>query len=165
MQVEPGEGQRLDQVDLALPPDPRPPVGDGCGGCRACLRACPTGAIVAPYTVDARRCVSYLTIEHPGPIPEALRPLMGNRIFGCDDCQLICPWNKFARTAAEIRLAARDDLAAPPLADLAALDDAAFRSLFAGTPVKRTGRDRFLRNVMIWNVKMRSIPPLLVTLS
>ncbi|WP_342105459.1 tRNA epoxyqueuosine(34) reductase QueG [Methylobacterium sp. SI9] len=129
--------------------EPDAPGRDHCGSCRACLDICPTNAFPAPYRLDARRCIAYLTIEHAGPIPAAFRPAIGNRVFGCDDCLAVCPWNKFARTAAETRLAARADLAAPPLADLAALDDAAFRSLFAGTPVKRTGRDRFLRNVMI----------------
>lgn len=129
--------------------EPDAPGRDHCGSCRACLDICPTDAFPAPYRLDARRCISYLTIEHAGPIPAAFRPAVGNRVFGCDDCLAVCPWNKFARSAADTRLAARADLAAPPLADLAALDDAAFRSLFAGTPVKRTGRDRFLRNVLI----------------
>ncbi|MDN3572281.1 tRNA epoxyqueuosine(34) reductase QueG [Methylobacterium longum] len=122
---------------------------DHCGSCRACLDVCPTDAFPAPYRLDARRCISYLTIEHAGPIPLEFRPAIGNRIFGCDDCLAVCPWNKFARTAAETRLAAKADLAAPALSDLAGLDDAAFRTFFAGTPVKRTGRDRVLRNVMI----------------
>jgi epoxyqueuosine reductase len=125
------------------------PERDHCGSCRRCLDVCPTNAFPAPYRLDARRCISYLTIEHAGPIPAAFRAAIGNRVFGCDDCLAVCPWNKFARTAAESRLAARADLAAPALAELAALDDAAFRRFFAGTPVKRTGRDRFLRNVMI----------------
>ncbi|MBN4096615.1 MULTISPECIES: tRNA epoxyqueuosine(34) reductase QueG [unclassified Methylobacterium] len=129
--------------------EPDQPEPDHCGSCRACLDVCPTDAFPAPYRLDARRCISYLTIEHAGPIPAAFREAIGNRVFGCDDCLAVCPWNKFARTAAEHRLAARADLAAPALADLAGLDDAAFRAFFAGTPVKRTGRDRFLRNVMI----------------
>ena len=129
--------------------EPDAPEPDRCGSCRACLDVCPTDAFPAPYRLDARRCISYLTIEHAGPIPPAFREAIGNRVFGCDDCLAVCPWNKFARTAAESRLAARADLAAPALADLAGLDDAAFRTFFAGTPVKRTGRDRFLRNVMI----------------
>jgi epoxyqueuosine reductase len=129
--------------------EPDEPGRDACGTCRACLDVCPTDAFPAPYRLDARRCISYLTIEHPGPIPEEFRTAIGNRVFGCDDCLAVCPWNKFARHAAEARMAARDDLAAPPLADLAALDGAAFRRLFSGTPVKRTGRDRFLRNVLI----------------
>ncbi|MCJ2133975.1 tRNA epoxyqueuosine(34) reductase QueG [Methylobacterium sp. J-026] len=129
--------------------EPDVPGRDHCGSCRACLDICPTDAFPAPYRLDARRCISYLTIEHAGPIPAAFRVAIGNRVFGCDDCLAVCPWNKFARTAAETRLAARADLKSPPLADLAALDEVAFRALFAGTPVKRTGRDRFLRNVMI----------------
>lgn len=130
-----------------LPPDE--PAADRCGACRRCLDACPTGALPAPYQIDARRCISYLTIEHAGPIPEDLRPLMGNRIYGCDDCLAVCPWNKFATEAAEMKLRPRPDLAAPSLAALAALDDAAFRTLFAGSPVKRIGRNRFVRNVAI----------------
>ncbi|MCX7333015.1 MULTISPECIES: tRNA epoxyqueuosine(34) reductase QueG [Methylobacterium] len=129
--------------------EPDAPERDHCGSCRACLDVCPTDAFPAPYRLDARRCISYLTIEHAGPIPAAFRAAIGNRVFGCDDCLAVCPWNKFARTAAESRLAARAELASPALADLAELDDAAFRAFFAGTPVKRTGRDRFLRNVMI----------------
>ncbi len=122
---------------------------DRCGSCRACLDICPTAAFSAPYRLDARRCISYLTIEHKGPIPRDLRPLMGNRIFGCDDCLAVCPWNKFARAGGEAKLAARNALMAPRLADLVRLDDAAFRSLFAKTSIKRTGRDRFVRNVLI----------------
>jgi epoxyqueuosine reductase len=134
-------------TDLALAPDP--PERDHCGSCRACLDVCPTDAFPAPYQLDARRCIPYLTIEHPGHIaPEFRRPL-GNRIYGCDDCLAVCPWNKFARSATEAKLAARDDLRAPPLAELARLDDAAFRARFAGSPIKRIGRDRFLRNVLI----------------
>lgn len=128
---------------------PDPPGPDRCGSCRACLDICPTQALPAPYRLDARRCISYLTIEHQGPIAAEFRSAMGNRVFGCDDCLAVCPWNKFARQAAETRLAARADLAAPDLRMLASLDEAAFRTFFAGTPVKRTGRDRFLRNVMI----------------
>jgi len=124
-------------------------LGNHCGRCRACLDVCPTAAFPAPYRLDARRCISYLTIEHKGAIPRDLRALMGNRIFGCDDCLAVCPWNKFARTGRELRLAARAGLRAPQLADLAGLDDAAFRSLFAKSPVKRIGRDRFVRNVLI----------------
>jgi epoxyqueuosine reductase len=131
----------------ALPPDA--PEADHCGSCRRCLDICPTDAFPMPYRLDARRCISYLTIEHKGHIAPELRPLMGNRIFGCDDCLAVCPWNKFAQAGREARLAGRDDLAAPPLAELARLDDAAFRARFAGTPIKRTGRDRFLRNVLI----------------
>jgi len=132
---------------LDLPPDGA--QADHCGSCRACLDVCPTAAFPAPYRLDARRCISYLTIEHKGPIPRALRPLMGNRIYGCDDCLAVCPWNKFARRGREAKLAGRTALAAPSLAELARLDDAAFRRRFAGTAVKRTGRDRFVRNVLI----------------
>jgi epoxyqueuosine reductase len=134
-------------TDLDLPPDP--PEADHCGQCRACLDACPTRAFPAPYQLDARRCISYLTIEHKGPIPRALRSAIGNRIYGCDDCLAVCPWNKFASAGRETKLAARADLIAPPLADLARLDEASFRALFAGGPIKRVGRERFLRNVMI----------------
>ncbi|MDN2567093.1 tRNA epoxyqueuosine(34) reductase QueG [Aquibium sp. A9E412] len=131
----------------ALAPDR--PERDHCGSCRACLDVCPTDAFPAPYQLDARRCISYLTIEHKGPIPRALRGAIGNRIYGCDDCLAVCPWNKFARRAREARLVARDDLRAPRLVDLLALDDAAFRRLFSASPVKRIGRDRFLRNVLV----------------
>ena len=128
---------------------PADPAGeDHCGQCRACLDACPTGAFPAPYQLDARRCVSYLTIEHRGPVDPALRPGLGNRIYGCDDCLAVCPWNKFAQAGREQRLAARADRVEPPLAELAALDEAAFRARFSRSPVKRTGRDRFLRNVL-----------------
>ena len=122
---------------------------DHCGNCHACLDVCPTDAFPAPYRLDARRCISYLTIENDGPIPREFRKGMGNRIYGCDDCLAVCPWNKFARTAAELKLAARDELKSPALEDLAKLDDTAFRALFRKSPVKRIGRDRFLRNVMI----------------
>jgi epoxyqueuosine reductase len=132
---------------LELPPDA--PEQDYCGSCRACLDVCPTDAFPAPYRLDARRCISYLTIEHKGPIPHALRPLIGNRIYGCDDCLAVCPWNKFAQQGREAKLAARAALAAPQLSDLARLDDQAFRSRFAKTTIKRTGRDRFVRNVLI----------------
>jgi epoxyqueuosine reductase len=132
---------------LDLPPDES--ESDHCGGCRACLDVCPTAAFPAPYRLDARRCISYLTIEHKGPIPRELRPQMGNRIYGCDDCLSVCPWNKFAQDGRNAKLAAREALAAPKLADLVQLDDATFRALFAKTPVKRTGRDRFVRNVLI----------------
>ncbi|PDT86558.1 tRNA epoxyqueuosine(34) reductase QueG [Sinorhizobium sp. BJ1] len=129
--------------------DPDAPERDHCGSCRACLDVCPTGAFPAPYRIDARRCISYLTIEHKGPIDPELRPLIGNRIYGCDDCLAVCPWNKFARSASEMNLKAREDLQEPELADLLTLDDIAFRSLFSGSPVKRIGRDRFVRNVLI----------------
>jgi epoxyqueuosine reductase len=122
---------------------------DHCGQCRRCLDVCPTAAFTGPYEIDARRCISYLTIEHKGPIPRDLRPLMGNRIYGCDDCLAVCPWNKFAVTSDDPAFAPRATLAAPKLAALAALDDAGFRSLFTASPVKRIGRDRFVRNVLI----------------
>lgn len=132
---------------LDLPADP--PEPDNCGTCRACLDICPTAAFPAPYRLDARRCISYLTIEHKGPIPREFRAAMGNRIYGCDDCLAVCPWNKFAVAGREAKLAARETLRAPALAELARLDDAHFRSLFAKTSIKRTGRDRFVRNVLI----------------
>jgi len=132
---------------LDLPPDD--PEKDHCGNCHACLDICPTRAFPSPYRLDARRCISYLTIEHDGPVPREFRKAMGNRIYGCDDCLAVCPWNKFAQTASEAKLLAREELKAPSLADLAALDDAGFRALFRKSPVKRIGRDRFLRNVMI----------------
>ncbi|ABS67054.1 domain of unknown function DUF1730 [Xanthobacter versatilis] len=128
---------------------PSAPEQDHCGSCRACLDACPTAAFPAPYVIDARRCVSYLTIEHKGPIPRELRPLMGNRIYGCDDCLAACPWNKFAELGREVKLAARAENDAPPLAELVALDDAAFRARFPKSPIKRVGRDRFVRNVLV----------------
>jgi len=121
---------------------------DHCGSCRACLDVCPTDAFPAPYQLDARRCISYLTIEHKGPVDEALRPGLGNRIYGCDDCLAVCPWNKFAVEAREVKYHARDDLVAPPLAELARLDDASFRARFSGSPIKRIGRDRLVRNVL-----------------
>ncbi|NEJ69154.1 tRNA epoxyqueuosine(34) reductase QueG [Rhizobium phaseoli] len=122
---------------------------DHCGSCRACLDACPTAAFPAPYQIDARRCISYLTIEHKGPIDPDLRPLIGNRIYGCDDCLAACPWNKFASSASEMKLKAREDLREPTIAFLLTLDDATFRTFFSGSPVKRVGRDRFIRNVLI----------------
>jgi epoxyqueuosine reductase len=128
---------------------PDAPEQDRCGSCRACLDVCPTRAFPAPYQLDARRCISYLTIEHKGHIDLEFREAMGNRIYGCDDCLAVCPWNKFARAASEAKLKARDDLITPPLEHLLALDDKAFRSKFSGSPVKRTGRNRFLRNVLI----------------
>jgi epoxyqueuosine reductase len=134
-------------TDLELSPDL--PESDHCGACRACLDVCPTDAFPAPYRLDARRCISYLTIEHKGPVPRELRSRMGNRIYGCDDCLAVCPWNKFAKAGRETKLAARADLDAPPLAELGRLDDAGFRALFVGGPIKRIGRARFLRNVMI----------------
>jgi epoxyqueuosine reductase len=122
---------------------------DHCGSCQACLDICPTAAFPAPYRLDARRCISYLTIENKGPIPHEFRKAIGNRIYGCDDCLAACPWNKFARQGRETKLAAREQLRAPPLAELVRLDDAAFRALFAKSPVKRIGRVRFIRNVLI----------------
>jgi epoxyqueuosine reductase len=119
-----------------------------CGSCRACLDICPTDAFPAPYRLDARRCISYLTIEHAGPVPEEIRARMGNRIYGCDDCLAVCPWNKFAVAARDIRLTARPELSAPRLAELANLDDTAFRALFSGSAIKRIGRARFVRNVL-----------------
>ncbi len=138
-------GEIMTTLDLA----PDGGGADHCGSCTRCLAACPTDAFPAPYQLDARRCISYLTIEHRGPIPEALRPQMGNRIYGCDDCLAVCPWNKFARAHAEPAFAPRAALTAPRLADLAALDDAGFRALFTASPVKRIGRDRFVRNVLV----------------
>jgi epoxyqueuosine reductase len=132
---------------LDIPPDA--PEKDHCGRCRRCLDACPTEAFPEPYTLDPRRCIAYLTIEHKGPIPRDLRGKFGNRVFGCDDCLAVCPWNKFAVASRDLKLALRTDLLGLKLAELAALDDAAFRARFAGTPIKRTGRDRFLRNVLI----------------
>ena len=132
---------------VELPSDTR--GEDHCGTCQACLDICPTAAFPAPYRLDARRCISYLTIEHRGPIPRELRAAMGNRIYGCDDCLAVCPWNKFAQATREARLALRAELIAPRLSDLARLDDTTFRTLFAKTPVKRTGRNRFVRNVLI----------------
>jgi epoxyqueuosine reductase len=146
-------------TDLDLEPDCA--ETDRCGHCRACLDVCPTKAFPAPYQLDARRCISYLTIEHKGHIPRELRPAMGNRIYGCDDCLAVCPWNKFARAGSEAKLAVNEALTAPPLAQLAELDDTAFRTLFRATPVKRTGRDRFVRNVLIaiGNSKDRTLVP------
>ena len=134
-------------TSLELPPDP--PHADRCGTCTRCLDICPTNAFPEPYRLDATRCISYLTIEHRGPIPEELRPAMGNRIYGCDDCLAVCPWNRFARATPHEKLRAREDLTAPHLAELAALNDEKFRKMFRGSPVKRIGRDRFVRNVLI----------------
>jgi epoxyqueuosine reductase len=132
---------------LELPRDQRDE--NRCGSCRACLDACPTDAFPSPYRLDARRCISYLTIEHKGAIPREFRKSIGNRIYGCDDCLAVCPWNKFAQQGREMKLRAREELRAPSLADLSQLDDAAFRALFSKSPVKRIGRDRFIRNVLI----------------
>lgn len=131
---------------LDLPEDA--PEVEHCGSCRACLDVCPTDAFPAPWKLDATRCISYLTIEHKGPVSEELRAKMDNRIYGCDDCLAVCPWNKFAVAASDMRYAAREELLAPKLADLATLDDAGFRALFSGSPIKRIGRDRFVRNVL-----------------
>jgi epoxyqueuosine reductase len=139
----------LGEIYLSLDLAPDAAEADHCGACRRCLDVCPTRAFDGPYRLEARRCISYLTIEHKGHIAAPLRPLMGNRIYGCDDCLAVCPWNKFAKAAREPAVMARADLSAPRLAALAALDDGAFRALFAGSPVKRIGRDRFLRNVLI----------------
>src|SRR5581483_8463816 len=139
----------LGEIYLAMELEPDEREADHCGECRRCLDACPTRAFPVPYRLDARRCISYLTIEHKGPIAAELRPLMGNRIYGCDDCLAVCPWNKYAKAGAEAKLAARPELNAPSLGELAALDDAGFRALFRKSPVKRIGRERFLRNVLI----------------
>jgi epoxyqueuosine reductase len=137
-------GAILTTLDL----EPDAPEIDHCGQCRACLDICPTNAFPAPYQLDARACLSYLTIEHKGPMPHQYRAAMGNRIYGCDDCLAVCPWNKFAKQAKEQRVHAREALRSPALEDLARLDDAGFRALFAKSPVKRIGRDRFVRNVL-----------------
>jgi epoxyqueuosine reductase len=137
-------GSILTELDLA----PDAPEEEHCGSCQACLDICPTGAFPAPFQLDARRCISYLTIELKGPIPQEFRQALGNRIYGCDDCLAVCPWNKFAATAREQRLHAREALKAPELAELAQLDDPSFRALFSKSPVKRIGRARFLRNVL-----------------
>ncbi len=139
----------LGEIFTTLDLSPDSSEVDHCGSCRACLDICPTNAFPAPYRFDARRCISYLTIELKTQIPVEFREPMGNRIYGCDDCLAVCPWNKFAATARESRFQARADLSSPALADLARLDDGAFRRLFAGSPVKRTGRDRFVRNVLV----------------
>jgi epoxyqueuosine reductase len=146
-------------TDLDLTPDA--PDSDHCGSCRACLDICPTNAFPAPYQLDARACISYLTIEHQGPIPRRYRAAMGNRIYGCDDCLAVCPWNKFAAAAREQAFHPRRALQAPLLAELAGLDDAAFRALFRKSPVKRIGRDRFVRNVLyaLGNCGDRALAP------
>jgi epoxyqueuosine reductase len=139
----------LGEIYTTLDLNPDAAEVDHCGSCSRCLDICPTEAFPAPYRLNARRCISYLTIEHHGPIPEEFRKPMGNRIYGCDDCLAVCPWNKFAATHQEPAFAPRAELTAPKLADLAALDDAAFRALFSGSPIKRIGRNRFIRNVLI----------------
>ena len=137
-------------TSLVLEPDPPADHGQHCGSCRRCLDACPTQAFIAPHRIDARRCISYLTIEHDGSIPVELRSQMGNRIYGCDDCLAVCPWNRFADAAAANRaFLPRAELAAPRLNDLLALDDASFRTMFAGSPIKRIGRNRMIRNCLI----------------
>ena len=128
--------------------NPDTPAVERCGSCTACLDICPTDAFPAPYQLDARRCISYLTIEHKGPVAKDLRGKLGNRIYGCDDCLAVCPWNKFAQEARDVRYAAREDLLAPALEELVALDDAAFRAKFSGSPIKRIGRNKFVRNVL-----------------
>ena len=138
-------GAIMTTLDLA----PTTPGAGGCGTCAACMEACPTDAFIGPYRLDARRCISYLTIEHKGPIPLELRAGIGNRIYGCDDCLAVCPWNKFAAVGREMKFAPCAELAAPALADLLALDDAAFRAMFAGSPVKRIGRNRLVRNAAV----------------
>jgi len=138
----------LGSIFTTLKLDTDPAEDDHCGSCTRCLDICPTNAFPAPYQLDARRCISYLTIEHRGPVDEELRPLMGNRIYGCDDCLAVCPWNKYAVAARDQKLQARDDLRAPALAELATLDDQSFRQTFAKSPIKRIGRDRFVRNVL-----------------
>ncbi len=150
-------GAILSEVEI----EPDAPEADHCGSCRACLDVCPTQAFPAPYQLDARRCIAYLTIEHKGHIPAEFRGPIGNRVFGCDDCLAVCPWNKFAAAARETRLQALAATNAPPLGELLALDDAAFRKRFAGTPVKRTGRDRVVRNALIaaGNSQDKSLTP------
>jgi epoxyqueuosine reductase len=139
----------LGEIYTTLDITPDEPHADHCGTCTRCLDICPTNAFPAPYRLDATRCISYLTIEHHGPIPRELRPLMGNRIYGCDDCLAVCPWNRFARGTPHDKLRGRTELTAPSLADLAALDETGFRAMFGGSPIKRIGRDRFVRNVLI----------------
>ncbi len=138
----------LGAIFTTLDLEPDTPEVSHCGSCTACLDICPTAAFPAPYTLDARRCISYLTIEHKGPIDLELRAKMGNRIYGCDDCLAVCPWNKFAQTGRDARFDPKADVRDPALADLATLDDAAFRARFSGSPIKRIGRDRFVRNVL-----------------
>lgn len=138
----------LGAIFTTLELEPDAAEEDHCGSCRACLDICPTDAFPAPYKLDARRCISYLTIEHDGPVDAELRPKLGNRIYGCDDCLAVCPWNKFAATASEASYFARVELQRPRLAELAALDDAGFRAVFQGSPIKRIGRNRFVRNVL-----------------
>ena len=138
----------LGAIYLTLDLEPDAPEVDHCGSCRRCLDACPTKAFPQPYVIDARRCISYLTIEHKGEIPEEFRPALGNRIYGCDDCLSVCPWNKYAQQTSELAFAPREALKAPLLKELAQLDDTAFREMFKKSPIKRIGRDRFVRNVL-----------------
>ncbi len=155
----------LGEIYTTLALAPNAAHEDRCGRCRRCLEACPTDAFPAPYRLDARRCLSYLTIEHAGPIPEPFRAAMGNRIYGCDDCLAVCPWNRFAVAGREAKLAARADLIAPRLAELAALGEAGFRCHFSGSPIKRIGWRRFLRNILyaIGNSKDFSLAPVAAT--
>ncbi|HXV22873.1 MAG TPA: tRNA epoxyqueuosine(34) reductase QueG [Alphaproteobacteria bacterium] len=139
----------LAEIFLALELPPDAPEADHCGSCTSCIEICPTGAITQPYRIDARACISYLTIEHKGPIPHRFRAALGNRIFGCDDCLAVCPWNKYAKACVEPAFLPRPDLTAPRLAELAMLDDAGFRAMFRKTAVKRIGRNRFVRNVAL----------------
>ncbi len=139
----------LSTIFTTLDLKPSEPFPDACGSCRACLDVCPTDAFPAPYQLDARRCISYLTIEHKGPIPREFRKAIGNRIYGCDDCLAVCPWNKYAKVSRDLAYFDREDLKSPKLADLLELDEPGFRALFSKSPIKRTGRDRFLRNVLV----------------
>ena len=146
---EHGSWLLLGEIYTTLELEPSEPTGGSCGSCTRCLTACPTEAFTGPGKMDARRCISYLTIEHKGPIPHDLRPKIGNHIYGCDDCLAVCPWNRFAESARHIKLQARPELIAPKLDELVRLDDATFRTFFSGSPVKRIGRNRFVRNVLI----------------
>jgi epoxyqueuosine reductase len=139
----------LGEIYTTMELEPDEAVADHCGSCSNCLDVCPTQAFPAPYRLDATRCISYLTIEHKGPIPQEFRKAIGNRIYGCDDCLAVCPWNKFAQPTPHAQLVAREDLTGPLLAELSALDDKRFRALFSGSPIKRIGRNRFIRNVLI----------------
>ncbi|GAN55323.1 tRNA epoxyqueuosine(34) reductase QueG [Tanticharoenia sakaeratensis] len=146
---EHGSWLLLGEIYTTLELAPSEPRAGSCGSCSKCLNACPTDAFPAPYRMDARRCISYLTIEHKGPIPHEFRKAIGNHIYGCDDCLSVCPWNRFAVESRHLKLRAREDLIAPTLAELASLDDAGFRAKFSGSPIKRIGRNRFVRNVLI----------------
>ena len=157
----------LGAIFTTLELEPDQAEAEHCGSCRACLDVCPTDAFPAPFQLDARRCISYLTIEHKGPVAETLRKGLGNRIYGCDDCLAVCPWNKFAQAGRDARLAARDELVAPDLLELAQLNDDAFRQFFSGSPIKRIGRDRFVRNVTyaLGNSKRAEAVPVLQSLA